>query len=178
MLGDAQYSQYQNYELTLPERSLVGQLAQSLSYTSSPLQNSQIDQLVNILAANAPARNQGTGGGAGGGGLFAPMPGGGGMMGGPFGNQSSLITDAAIAQAQSVLTAAQVAALQQLQAQQQAQRQIAQIVRQTMNGEGAAPPGGGSTVQSGGVAPPPAENACAGVPPQGNVTIPFNPTRL
>jgi len=158
-LGDAQFAQYQNYEQTLPQRSIVNQLTQSLSYTSSPLQDSQAEQLVNILAANAPARSQGEGGAAGGGGLFAAMGGGGGMMGGPFGNRSSPITDAAITQAQSVLTATQVSALQQLQAQQQAQRQLSQIVRQTMNGGSAPPSSGTSTAQSSGAASPSAPAA-------------------
>jgi len=141
-LGAAQYAQYQNYEQTLPQRNLVTQLAQSLSYTSSPLQDSQTEGLINILAANTPAQSQNAGGfGA----LFAGL----GGAGGPFGARTSPITDAAITQAQSILTAAQLAALQQLQAQQQAQRQISQMVRQATaptgsppSGNSGAPPGG------------------------------------
>ena len=125
-LGATQYAQYQSYEQTLPQRNVVTQLAQSLSYTSSPLQDSQTEQLVNILAANS-AQNQGEGG------IF----GGPGGPGGPFGNRMSTITDTEIAQAQTVLTDTQVAALQQLQAQQQAQRQIAQMMRQAA-GSGAS----------------------------------------
>ena len=141
-LGAAQYAQYQNYEQTLPQRAVVTQLAQSLSYTGSPLQDSQTEALVNILAANAPAQNQNAGGL---GGLFAGM----GGAGGPFGGRTSPITDAAIAQAQSVLTDTQVTALQQLQAQQQAQRQIAQMMRQSMAPGGASPSSGGTTTASG-----------------------------
>jgi len=127
-LGPAQYAQYQNYEQTLPQRNVVTQLAQSLSYGGSPLQDSQVEQLVNILAANSPTQNQNA---AGLGGYFSGM-------GGGVDNRSSPITDAAITQAQSVLSDAQVAALQQLQAQQEAQRQIAQMMRQA-NGGGTAP---------------------------------------
>ena len=138
-LGDAQYAQYQNYEQTLPQRNVVSQLAQSLSYSGSPLQDSQSQQLVDILAANTPVRSQGNGGI---GGLAAVF--GGGMTGGGFGNRSSPITDAAVTQAQSILTATQVTALQQLQAQQQAQRQIAQMMRQAATG-GTGTGSGGAT---------------------------------
>ena len=134
-LGAAQYAQYQNYEQTLPQRNVVTQLAQSLSYTGSPLQDNQTEQLVNILAANTPVQAQ-TAGGPGG--LFAGMGGPGGVLG----NRMSPITDAAITQAQSILTETQVAALQQLQAQQQAQRQITQMMRQAAVGAPAAPTSG------------------------------------
>ncbi|MEO7588268.1 MAG: carbohydrate ABC transporter permease [Arachnia sp.] len=52
-LGDAGYAQYQQYQQTVPQRNVVNQLAQSLSYTSSPLSDSQSQQLVSILAANS-----------------------------------------------------------------------------------------------------------------------------
>jgi len=148
-LGDAAYAQYQNYEQTLPQRTVVSQLAQSLSYTGNPLQDSQAEQLVNILAANAPARAQSNAGG-GLGAAFMAMGGGGP---GGFGNRGSTITDAAVTQAQSVLTAPQVAALQQLQAQQQAQQQMAQMLRQTFNGGGS--PSAGSQGQAGTPPSPP-----------------------
>ena len=140
-LGAAQYAQYQNYEQTLPQRNVVTQLAQSLSYTSSPLQDSQTEQLVNILAANAPAQNQNAGGP---GGFFAIM----GGAGGPFGNRMSPITDTAVAQAQSILSDTQAAALQQLQAQQKAQHQIAQMMRQSAAPVNGAPSSGGTTTSS------------------------------
>lgn len=141
-LGAAQYAQYQNYEQTLPQRNVVTQLAQSLSYTGSPLQDSQTEALVNILAANSAAQNQNAGGP---GGPFAGL----GGLGGAFGNRMSPITDAAITQAQSVLNETQVAALQQLQAQQQAQRQIAQMMRQPAAPTNATP-SSGSAASSGG----------------------------
>jgi len=151
-LGAAQYAQYQNYEQTLPQRNVVNQLSQSLSYTSAPLQDGQSQQLVDILAATSPARNQGNDGV---GGLFGAF---GGTMGAP-GTRSSPITDAAIAQAQSILTAVQMTALQQLQAQQQAQRQIAQMMRQTAAGGAAAGSGTTAPAQGGATAVPPPSTA-------------------
>jgi hypothetical protein len=149
-LGDSQYAQYQNYEQTLPQRSVVSQLAQSLSYSGSPLQDAQAEQLVNILATNTPVRSQS----AGGGNLFAAFGGGGGPMAGFFGNRAAPITDAAITQAGAVLTAPQVTALQQLQAQQQAQSQIAKIIRQASSGGSAAPGAAGAPATQGGASPP------------------------
>jgi hypothetical protein len=140
-LGAAQYAQYQNYEQTLPQRNVVTQLAQSLSYTGSPLQDSQTEALVNILATNTPPQNQNAGGM---GGLFAGM----GGAGGTFGNRMSPITDSAITQAQSILNATQVVALQQLQTQQQAQRQIAQMLRQPAASGSASSSGGSSPTQT------------------------------
>ena len=134
-LGDAQYAQYQNYEQTLPQRNVVNQLAQSLSYTDSPLQESQLEPLVGILAANSPPANQGNGGG-----LAALF--GGGTMGGGSGNRTSPITDAAVTQAQTVLTPTQVTALQQLQTQQQAGQAIGRMMRQSAAGGGTAGAGG------------------------------------
>ena len=147
-LGDASFSQYQGYEQTLPQRNLVNQLAQTLSYTGAPLQGYQVDQLVTILAANAPVSTPTAG---------PWMAAAGPMNAGPFNTRlTPPITDAAVAQAQSVLTPPQLAALQDLQAQQQAQRQMGQMMRQLFNNGGAqAQPTGGAT-QTGGTAAAPA----------------------
>jgi len=136
LLGDAGFTQYQNYEQTLSQRSLVNQLVQTLSYSDSPLQSSQIEQLVSILAANSSSGTQ-TGNERGG--LFA-------MMGGNANQgRSTIITDAAIAQAQSVLTTTQLQALQQMQAQQQAQQQINQMMRQAARSSGSTDQGSTSS---------------------------------
>ncbi|MES2694464.1 MAG: hypothetical protein V4773_13395 [Verrucomicrobiota bacterium] len=55
-IGDAGFAQLATYEQTLPQRNLVNDLQQRLSYTNSPLSSAQADQLVGILAANAPQR--------------------------------------------------------------------------------------------------------------------------
>ncbi len=128
-LGAAGFQQYQQYEQTMPERNLVGQLDQRLSYSSVPLTSDQQDQLVQLLAQSAPPAN-------------TDNPGRGGP-GGPRYN----VTDQAISQASAVLAPDQVAALQQLQQEQQAQRALFQQMRNQQpttptNGTGAT---GGTT---------------------------------
>ena len=86
-LGDTAYAQYQTYEQTQPERNLVTQLQQRLSYSATPLTDDQANQVIAIMSANAP--QPATSGGAGGG--FGPF---GGRNSGPP------ITDAVVAAAQ------------------------------------------------------------------------------
>jgi hypothetical protein len=127
-LGDAAFAQYQQYQQTLPQRNVVNQLAQSLSYTNTPLTDAQTEAMVQLLASTSPPSSDAAitraeiaasiGNGFGGGG------GGGG----------SQISDAAIAQASSVLAATQLQALQQLQQSQQAQAQINAALRAQFGG--------------------------------------------
>jgi hypothetical protein len=56
VIGDSGFAQLQTYEQTLPQRNLVNDLQQRLSYTGMPLTASQAEQLVQILAANTPQR--------------------------------------------------------------------------------------------------------------------------
>lgn len=128
-LGPDQYAQYQTFQQTTPERNLVNQLSQSLSYTNSPLQDYQNQQLVQILANNAPpsAGNQTS---------LRSMLGNGGNV---------PVTDQVISQAQAVLTPDQVAALQAIQQQQQAQQKMQQLVRAARNAQNAAPASGAAT---------------------------------
>jgi hypothetical protein len=91
VLGDAGAAQLQTYEQTMPQRNVVNQLQQRLSYTDTPLSQAQADQLVQVLAANpAPQRTNAdgtaaqTGRGNRGGGGF-PGGGGGGDVGGMIG---------------------------------------------------------------------------------------------
>lgn len=159
VIGDTGLTQLQNYEQTQPQRNLVNDLQQRLSYTNTPLSASQSDQLVQILAANAPSRPANAGGGDGMGrgpvgmegfgpgfggrggeigalaGAFIGGPGGGALAAafeGGRGGGTAPITPAAVNQAQSVLAQPQVAALQQMQQQQQAQQQLQQMVRSTL----------------------------------------------
>ncbi|HEY4246822.1 MAG TPA: hypothetical protein VGM64_08200 [Lacunisphaera sp.] len=124
-LGDAAYAQYQNYEATQPQRAVVSQLEQRLSYSPEPLTDAQSQQLVQILAETTPTKeNTGRNGGAGG---FATIAGG---MGGPNAMFSgSSITSEAVARAQGILTTQQMAALQGLQQEQQATAQLRQQMR-------------------------------------------------
>jgi hypothetical protein len=133
-LGDAGYAQYQQYQQTLPQRNVVTQLAQSLSYTSTPLTADQTEQMVSILAANTPASNNSPGNT-----IRATVVAGFGI-GGP--GQTSPITNDAITQSQTILSPAQVTALQQLQATQQAQAQLQAAMRNQFRNSG---PAGGPT---------------------------------
>lgn len=128
-LGNSGYNEYQTYEQTQPQRALVNQLETKLSYSGAPLQAAQMDQLVQILAETSPQQAGGrgqwamnfvaAGRGFDGGG---PMPIGGGSGG-------VQITDDSIARAQGVLSQNQLQALEQMQAEQQAQRTMAEAVR-------------------------------------------------
>jgi hypothetical protein len=154
VLNSTDYAQYQDYVQTEPQRAVVNQLQQSLSYTDTPLSAAQADQLTQILAEISPARAPGVVTGA----AIAytrspgsdsnvvvavgPPPPDGGMAGVFAGG--STITDAAVARAQTVLSTAQVQALQEIQQQQQTAAQLRQQIFQSGPGSGPpAPPTGG-----------------------------------
>ncbi len=157
LLGDAGFAQLQNFEQTGPQRAVVDQINRRLSVSGDQLTSAQQEQLVGILAANAPARAQnqnGPGGDLGGrgfggfngGGNPAALAGlyfggGGGLM---DAGRGATVTTAAVNQAQGVLSATQLAALQQVQQQQQQAQQLRQLFNDTMN---ANPPskGGAAT---------------------------------
>ncbi len=122
-LGDAGYQAYQQYQQTLPERNVVNTLQQQLSYTQTPLSDDEANAMISLLAQNQPQRaGNGTAGTTGGDPGPSPMSliNGGG---------NARVTNDAITQASSVLTAPQVAVLQQIQQQQQAQQQMQQLMR-------------------------------------------------
>jgi hypothetical protein len=154
LLGDQGYSQFTNYEQTMPQRNIVNALQQRLSATDVPLSASQSDQLVQILAANAPAGTNGNAANGGGwrGGDFGGGPGrfGAGMGGGTgMGALTSApITPTAISQASAVLNQNQLSALEQLQQQQQTAQQLQQMMRSAWQQNGAA--GGGTAQPTGG----------------------------
>lgn len=106
-LGETRFNQYQNYETTQPQRAVVSQLDQRLSYNATPLNSAQTEFLINALVNQSSAS-----GGSDNRGANRPM-----------------ITDTLIQQAQSVLTPKQIQALKELQAEQQAQRQIREMMR-------------------------------------------------
>jgi hypothetical protein len=148
-LGDAGYAQYQQYQQTLPQRNTVNQLAQSLSYTNTPLTSDQTEQMVSLLAANSPASNNSTTNN-----IRANVATGFGLGGG---GQTSPITNDAITQAATVLSPTQVTALQQLQATQQAQAQLQAAMRNQFRNAGTG--GGGTTTTS---TPPPSKGPGGG----------------
>jgi hypothetical protein len=140
LIGDSGFEQLSGYERTFAQRNTVSDLQERLSYTSAPLTSSQADQLTQILATNPlvlPARVP-TNAGA------TPKPparaadlsGALGSLlagGADAGRATSLISPAAVAQAQSVLSPPQLTVLQQLQQQQQAQIQLRKIVGETFS---------------------------------------------
>jgi hypothetical protein len=137
-LGDVGYQQYKNFEQTQPQRAVVSQLEQRLSYSSTPLSPEQANQLVNILASTSPtaARNNNQI-------FFAGGPAVGAAVN--FGGQAT-ITEATITQSLGVLAAPQIDALKQLQQEQQAQAELGAAMRkqfQPNRGGGTPPPGGG-----------------------------------
>ena len=144
-LGEAGFQQYQQYQQTLPERNTINNLTQQLSYTQTPLTDDEANAMVQLLAQNQPQR-AGTGtagttnGGDGGPGLMALVNGGG----------TAKITPEAVTAAQGVLSAPQMAVLQQVQAQQQAQQQMQQMIRAANQGTAAASPGAAPAPSAGG----------------------------
>lgn len=178
VIGDQGFAQLQTYEQTLPQRNLVENLQQRLAYSNSPLTSTQAEQLIQILASNAPQRTAtttttspasapstdatppppGRGPGGFGGPGFGP-PGGpdlGRLLGGGFGGPppggasgNAIVTPAAVAQAQTMLTPNQLAALQQVQQQQQAQQQLQQLVRDTLSANAPATQSGSPAPSSG-----------------------------
>jgi hypothetical protein len=125
-LGDAAYSQYQNYEATQPQRNVVSQLEQRLSYSSAPLTDSQSQQLVQILAETSPTKDNS--GRNGGGAAIMTALGGGGSGGSAFFGGPTITADA-VTRAQGVLSSQQLSALQSLQQDQQASAQLRQQMR-------------------------------------------------
>jgi hypothetical protein len=144
-LGEAGFQQYQQYQQTLPERNTVSSLQQQLSYTQTPLTDDEANQMVSLLQNTQPQRaGNGTAGTANGG---SPGP---GLMSLLNGGGTAKVTDDTISQASGVLSAPQIAVLQQIQQQQQAQQQMQQLMRAANQGGGpsapsapAAPPGTG-----------------------------------
>lgn len=172
VVGENGFAQLQNYEQTLPQRGLVNDLQQRLSFSDTPLSASQADSLVQILASNAaprPTSSRSSPSPAPGSGSDAPGGRGSdfGGFGGPSmsamvgmvegmtrgGGSGVTVTAGAVAQAQSVLAPSQLAALQQIQQQQQAQQQLQQLVRETLSANQPAPAATGSTSPGG--SPPP-----------------------
>jgi hypothetical protein len=123
-LGEVGYTQYKSYEEAMPQRNTVSQLGQRLSYSTTPLSDSQSEQLVSILATTGTTSGNQRGS----------------MFGGPGQGTTTLITDATIAQAQGVLAGAQLEALEQLQQEQQAQAQLQQEMRRQFQSGGTPPP--------------------------------------
>jgi len=130
LLGDGAFTQYQQYQQSLPQRAVVNQLQQSLSYTNEPLSEAQASSLMEILAATSTAANGATDVPP-----FMPSAPGPGPGGGGFGPRA-VITPEAVTLLQTVLSAAQMQVLQQLQQAQEAQGQLFRTIRDNVDAGG------------------------------------------
>lgn len=134
-LGDTAYEAYQDYERTLPTRNVISQLDSRLSYTSTPLTESQNQEMVRILTETGEAGRVPTIRTATPAVSIAGGPGVNVQMGSAFAIASGggvMITDATVARSQSVLSTDQVAALQEIQQEQQAALQLGRTMRAEM----------------------------------------------
>ena len=123
-LGAAAYAQYQNYELTEPQRATVERMQQRLSYAGEPMTPQQATNLVGILSQNMPPASAAT------------DPALGRPRGGAFGTNNSsgaAITPQAIAQSRAVLSPNQVNTLIAIQQEKDAQAELARKLRQNMS---------------------------------------------
>jgi RNA polymerase sigma factor (sigma-70 family) len=144
LLGEDDYQNYQNYQTTLPQRAVAEQLASRLNSTADPLTSQQLEQLVQILAANAtPAPSDPAAVGYRSDRVFLGGPEFATNSAGPMFAMASSgmlsntppVSEAAIAQSESVLTPPQLKALQQIQAEQQAAQAMSQRLMSGLPGK-------------------------------------------
>jgi len=120
---------------------VVTQLQQRLSYSSAPLTDQQSNQIIALLAVNAPQPTQGSG--LSNSAVAAAINPNGGT--GPFRTGGGVpITDDVIASSQGILNTTQVEALTELQEEQQAQAKLRAQMR--ANNQQPATPTGTATV--------------------------------
>ena len=126
-LGNERYAVYREYEQTLPQRTLVSQLEQRLSYSPAPLTPVQSEALVRIFVAHAPSAPAAPAAAvvvAAGASTAVPVL----QLDAPV----ARVSDAAIAESQAVLTPVQLTALRDLQSEQQASIRAMQLLRDSL----------------------------------------------
>jgi len=128
-LGPIGFEQYQQFEKTAPQRNLVKQLAQSLSYTASPLTDEQSQQLTQWLAATTTGSP-----------ITPSRPAFGGGPYGGSGGSSVEITDELITRAQAILDPTQLLALMDRQKQQENDKALGRLLRNSSTGPASPPP--------------------------------------
>lgn len=147
-LGDTAYAAYQDYERTLPTRNVISQLESRLSYSGTPLTESQNQEMVRILAETGEAGRVPTIRTATPAVSIAGGPGANVQMGAAIAIASGggvLITDATVSRAQSVLSSDQVSALQEIQQEQQAAQQLGRSMRAEIGNRATPPSTAGAT---------------------------------
>jgi len=123
LIGDNGLAELERYEATTAQRGMIDQLANRLSYSGTPLNSGQTEALLAIFTA--PTSTDGAGATR----FQVTSTGPGGDRTAFASSGSPMITDEIIARAQGVLAPDQVAALQQLQAEQAAQRTVGAMMR-------------------------------------------------
>jgi Spy/CpxP family protein refolding chaperone len=114
LIGASAFSQFQQYQASIPEQNLVGVLQQRLAATNTPLPDDQATQLLNFLVKVKAIDDSSTGPGT-----HSLLAGGG----------VAKITDATIAAAQQVLSAPQVQALEQIQTERLQQSEMDKLMK-------------------------------------------------
>ncbi len=130
-LGAERYAVYTDYEKSLPQRNVVAQLEQRLSYSPTPLSPAQAESLVKILAADSPAPASDSGETAPTSALVVTT-GSLAAAGIELRTPTATISNSAIDQAQGMLTPRQVAALREIQAEQLSTEQAYKLIRATL----------------------------------------------
>ncbi|MBK8477071.1 MAG: hypothetical protein IPL39_12465 [Opitutaceae bacterium] len=139
MLGANSFGQLQDFDRTFAQRTTVRSLAERLSYVGAPIPTAQQEQLIQILATNAAAER----GSDPGSGPFDPAGRPAGAMPFPGGELAEADTPdhvaakaatdaAALQQASSLLTPAQLAVLQQMQQEENEQMRLNVLTRQRL----------------------------------------------
>lgn len=133
-LGNERYALYHEYEQTLPQRAIVAQLEQRLSYSGAPLTVAQADSLMQVLVAHAPPLTPDS--------VPAAMVVSTGtptavpliQMNAP----AARVTEAVLTESQTVLAPPQLAALRDIQAEQVASLRAFQLIRDNLPPDDAA----------------------------------------
>ncbi|MCB1106098.1 MAG: hypothetical protein H7A44_12670 [Opitutaceae bacterium] len=123
LLGESGYDTYLEHESNQVDRAIANRLDRRLSYTATPLSETQNDQLVALITAERVAQKSqpsawGTSAAADQATLELGIP------------SQPLITDSVIAQARGFLTPAQVEVLTQFQAELNAGMEMARLMRE------------------------------------------------
>ncbi|MDB6169409.1 MAG: hypothetical protein JWM88_2273 [Verrucomicrobia bacterium] len=135
-LGSDRYAVYRDYAETLPQRATIAQLEQRLSYTRAPLTPAQSESMIRILAASSPSA-----------GTTLVMP--TALVASADSSDTlpvmrrsmvaAVVTDAAVANAQSVLSHEQVNALAEIQHEQLSTIRASQLLRAAYPGDNLPP---------------------------------------
>jgi hypothetical protein len=118
LLGEETYRSYEFYEQTMPYRDVVNQLDLRLSYTSAPLTDAQAEALVKIVVeANQDTMKVNSG-------VTQVVN---------FRRMQTSLNDITLDRARGILTPDQYPALEELQARQQANLRMGELMREARN---------------------------------------------